>query len=248
MRKLVNRLRKIDTLIFIDLEGTQFSHEMIALGAVKAKLDKNKQIKKLDDGFKIYVKPKERIGRFVERLTGLTPDFIEENGVPYKDAIEAFVQYAGKDFHKTLFVTFGTHDLRILNQSLLHSPDANEDDVHTIIKNNLDLSAVLNEYIRDENNNTYSLTNFLHLFNVEFEGTEHDCLCDAKNLAYLYIEALRQPEIVYDEYLKYLGRKTNLPAPISKLVKKVINEGSATIEDLKTYVREDVEYKPNKKR
>ena len=29
------------TLVFLDLEGTQFSHEIIAIGAVKCKIDEN---------------------------------------------------------------------------------------------------------------------------------------------------------------------------------------------------------------
>ena len=35
-KKLIKNKR---TLVFLDLEGTQFSHEIIAIGAVKCKID-----------------------------------------------------------------------------------------------------------------------------------------------------------------------------------------------------------------
>lgn len=249
MKKLIYKVRKYNTLVFVDLEGTQFSHEAIAIGAVKAKINKeNFQIKKLDKGFKVYVKPHNPIGGYVKKLTGITDELLEEKGIPFKDAIKKFVSYCGRDFKNTLFVTFGSHDARIFNQSLLHSSDANAEDVRHIVDNNLDLLSILNEYIRDQNNNTYSLANYLRLYNVNFEGQEHDCLCDARNLAYLYNEVLHQPEILYDEYLGYLSRKTNMPRPIVKLVQKVVKEGDADYDDFMQFVKDDVTYVPPKKR
>ena len=40
-KKLIKNKR---TLVFLDLEGTQFSHEIIAIGAVKCKIDENGNI------------------------------------------------------------------------------------------------------------------------------------------------------------------------------------------------------------
>ena len=72
MKKLLKLVDPYQTLVFLDLEGTQFSHEMIALGAVKVRLHKNKTIKRFTKSMKVYVKPHEKIGRIVENLTKIT--------------------------------------------------------------------------------------------------------------------------------------------------------------------------------
>lgn len=46
MKSLFKLIGKRKTIIFLDLEGTQFSHEMIAFGAVRVDLDKNYKVKK----------------------------------------------------------------------------------------------------------------------------------------------------------------------------------------------------------
>ena len=46
MKYLEKHLNKRKILCFLDLEGTQFSHEMIALGAVKVDIKKDGSIKK----------------------------------------------------------------------------------------------------------------------------------------------------------------------------------------------------------
>ena len=45
--KLIEQVIKKDTkhLLFLDLEGTQFEHEIIAIGAVLVDLDEEKRVK-----------------------------------------------------------------------------------------------------------------------------------------------------------------------------------------------------------
>lgn len=248
MKKLLKLVDSYQTLVFLDLEGTQFSHEMIALGAVKVRLHKNKTIKRFTKSMKVCVKPHEKIGRIVENLTKITPEIIEKEGISYKDALVAFKKFCGRDFTKTLFVTFGSHDIRILNQSLLHSKDASSEIVHQISKSHLDLSQVLSEYVRDENSNTYSLVNFLSLFGKEFEGEPHDCLQDAINLAYLYNEALKQPKIIFEKYVAWLEKYKKMPRPIIKIVQKISKDRVATYEDFKEFAYEEIAAPVKKKK
>lgn len=57
MQKLMKRIEDAKYLVFLDLEGTQESHEMIAIGAVIYSL-KDKTLGKRAKPFKYYVKSK----------------------------------------------------------------------------------------------------------------------------------------------------------------------------------------------
>ena len=46
MKKFERLLKGHKSLVFLDFEGTQFSHEMIAIGAVHAVIDRHGYIKK----------------------------------------------------------------------------------------------------------------------------------------------------------------------------------------------------------
>ena len=108
MKALDRHINHAKTLCFLDLEGTQFSHEMIALGAVKATLRKDGTIRKIHRGFYTLVKPKNRIGKVVTDLTGITEADVKKSGVPFRVAMEKLKKYMGREFTKCYYVTFGT--------------------------------------------------------------------------------------------------------------------------------------------
>ena len=78
MKSLFKLIGKKRTIIFLDLEGTQFSHEMIALGAYRADLDKNYRIKKVHRGIHFFVKAKNKIGHYVENLTNIHQEDLDK--------------------------------------------------------------------------------------------------------------------------------------------------------------------------
>lgn len=228
-------------LCFLDLEGTQFSHEMIAIGAVKVYLRRDKTIKRIHHGYYTLVKPKNRIGKVVTDLTGITENDVKKNGVSFRVAIEQLRKYMGRDFSKCVFVTFGSHDLRILAQSLAHNLDAKKEDVQLIIKHHFDFAEFASSYIKDEKNNTYSLANLLKLFNVEFKGTQHNALADAVNLAYLYDAFLKNKGIVKDEYKKVLAMSRHLPEPIRNVVQDLVDNKNVTPCDFEDYIEKSLQ-------
>jgi hypothetical protein len=65
MKALRKAIKDKRVLVFVDLEGTQFTHEMIEIGAYVAYLDDDLHIKKHDKGFTTYVKATNPIGRVV---------------------------------------------------------------------------------------------------------------------------------------------------------------------------------------
>lgn len=240
MKALDKHLNYVKTLCFLDLEGTQFSHEMIALGAVKVSIRKDGSVRKIHRGIYTLVKSKNRVGNVVTDLTGITDAQLRKSGVPFRVAMDQLKKYMGRDFTKCKYVTFGSHDLRIISQSLAYNLDAKKEDVQVLIKHNFDLAEFFSNYVKDENNNNLSLANFLKVFNVEFKGTQHNALADALNLVYLYDAFLKNKDIVKDEYTKVLAKMRHLPDPIHYILQDLVNNKSVTYEDFEHYVEESL--------
>lgn len=240
MKKLLKSIGKDKVLVFLDLEGTQFSHELISLGACKAKIKKDGTFARLDKGFQVYVKANNHIGRFVEKLTGITEETLNEKGLSYQEAMEQFKKYIGRDFKKAKFVTFGSHDIRIFSQSEAQTGPSSPGFFDAIRNGHVDLSKIISEYVKDDKNNPLSLTNYCKLFNVNLTGTEHEALSDAKNLAYLYNAVIKNTDIVSKEYLKILESGRGMPRPIHKLMKKIKEQGSVDQKDLERFIKEEI--------
>jgi len=240
MKALAKHICNRKSLCFLDLEGTQFSHEMIAIGVVKVDIRKDLSIRKIHKGYYTLVKAKNRIGKVVTELTGITEEAVKKEGVSFRVAINEVKKYMGRDFTKTLFVTFGNHDLRILAQSLAYNLDVNKEDVQLMIKHSFDLSEFVSQYVKDQNNNTLSLTNMLKVFNIEFEGTQHNALADALNLVYLYEAVLNNRDILRDEYRKVLGMQRHLPEPVHQLILNLLDKKSVTPEDFDKLIEESL--------
>ena len=240
--KKVNRILKGRKYIcFLDFEGTQFSHEMIAFGAYFTYLNKNGEIVKSKNPIRSYVKCKNSIGKFVRELTGITEKDLDKYGVDFATAINQIKKYCGFNFKKTVFVTFGNHDIRILNQSCSYNLNAPTEICDIIKKNYFDFQPVISEFVKDDHGNPLSLAHYLEVFGVEFDGTAHDPMYDAVNLAKLYSVFLKEKDIVLNEYCKVLNRSNVGPEPVNKAIKKLLNGESITPEEFKDYIREYIE-------
>lgn len=231
MKILDRKLRKKRTLVFVDLEGTGFSHEMIEIGAYLATLNEDGTIKKVGAPFKRYVLAHHPIGHFVENMTHITQKLLEKEGKPFAEVLREFRKYVGKHWDDALFVTFGNHDMVIFHRSLEENEDASEVIVKYINKNNIDFSAFLSPYVQDLNGNPLSLANYLKVFGVQFEGRAHDALADAYNLMDLYKAVLEKPDVLIEEYGKTLTHYHHAPLPVAKIIKKLTEGESVTPED-----------------
>ena len=240
MKALDKHLNNVKTLCFLDLEGTQFSHEMIAMGALKVSIKKDGTIKKIHRGIYTLVKSKNRVGNVVSDLTGITDAQLKKSGISFRQTIEMLKKYMGRDYTKCKYVTFGSHDLRIIAQSLAYNLDAKKEDVQILIKHNFDLAEFASNYVKDENNNNYSLANFLKVFGLEFKGTQHNALSDAINLAYLYDAMLKNKDIMKEEYMKVLGKMRHLPDPVHSVLEDLANGKTVTPENFEHYVEESL--------
>lgn len=235
MKKVIKVLKGSSSICFLDFEGTQFTSEMIAFGAVLAILNKNGTIKTMKRPLLVYVKAKNKVGKFVEELTGITQKELDHVGIPFSKAMKELKTYCGMRFSKSAFMTFGNHDLRILNQSISYNLDSPKEITGVIHKKFVDFQAIISEFIKDDSNNPLSLSNYCELFGIGFDGTAHNPKDDAVNLARLYQAFNTKKEIVLESYLKTLKNTRHLPDPISSITKKLAsgeNVSSKEFEDL----------------
>ncbi|MFA6619817.1 MAG: 3'-5' exonuclease [Bacilli bacterium] len=224
MKALEKIIKDCRALVFVDLEGTQLSHEMIEIGAYVATLNDDLTIKKILPPFQSYVKAHHPIGGIVIKMTGITQRMLEEKGEPFPYVLKQFKKYVGKYWGKCMFVTFGNHDLRIVNQSVLNNFDSDPEIAHVINKYDFDFSLFLQQYIQDLNSNPLSLANYLKVFGVPFEGQAHDARVDAYNLMDLYKAFLAKPDVTAREYKKTLSHVHHMASPVNKVISE-LNEG-----------------------
>ena len=239
VKQLEKALRGKKVLVFLDLEGTQFSHEMIEIGAYKVYLRDDFTIKKILKGFKCYVRPHARIGKVVTDLTGITEEKVAKEGLPYRVVQQSFKKYVGKDWEKCLFVTFGSHDFRIIMQSAANNLDANEGQSKFVVHHGWDFAEWIAQFIRDQNGNNYSLANYLKIFECPFDGKAHDALADARNLVELYKAFLARKDIVEREYEKRLAlHNTHYPEPMRKVLEKLSHGENVTADEYNQYIKD----------
>ena len=238
MKKVTKILKNNSHICFLDFEGTQFTGEMIAYGAVLVSLNKKGEIKKSKEPILFYVKAKNKIGRIVENLTGINQDTLNKVGISFCQAMEKLKKYCGPYFSKTIFMTFGNNDIRILNQSCSYNLDTPKEIVSVIQKNYVDFQSVISEFIKDEGNNPYSLANYLSLFELDFSGTQHDPKDDAVNLSRLYDAFLKRGDIVLTSYLKTLSNTKHLPEPIKKAIVNLATGNDVSGQEFEQYCKD----------
>jgi len=231
MKKLVKLLKGHKHICFLDFEGTQYSHEMIALGAVMTTLDKNGKIKVTKTPFKCFVKAHNKIGSYVTQLTGITEDMLKADGISFCKALEGLKKYCGVSFKKCSFVTFGNHDMRILSQSISYNFDFPKEICSQMQKNYIDYSAFISEFIKDDKGNPLSLVHYCEKFEVKMVGPNHDPSADAINLSLLYNAFLNNIGLIKDEYKKVLGKFAHLPEPVKNIINKLSNNNDVTVSE-----------------
>ncbi|MBO7574025.1 MAG: hypothetical protein J6T25_04555 [Bacilli bacterium] len=238
MKKFERLLKGHKSLVFLDFEGTQFSHEMIAIGATHVVIDRHGYIKKHKKPFRVYVKAHNRVGKIVTDLTGITDEMLKKNGVSFFTAMSELKKYCGLAFRKSSFITFGNHDMKILSSSISYSFDFPKEIVQCIQQNYIDFSAFIGEFMRDDKGNPLSLIKYCDAFGVKQAGPAHDPAVDAENLAWLYDATMRHSEILLEEYKKVLKSFNHFPQPVSNVIKKLANNENVTSDEFEKEIKD----------
>ena len=241
MKQLEKILKGKKHLIFVDFEGTQFTHEIIATGLLKCEIDENGQIIQEDDGILFFTKAKAQVGKIVTDMTNITDSFLKTNGLSFEDSIEKMREYIGDDLNHTLFVCFGNNDTRMLIESMRISHPKNQPLAKTWLPHFFDLMTFMSQFIRDDKNNTFSLINFLKLYNIEPAGVSHNPLNDAKDLKNLYIKFLNDKETLLIEYRKLLLKMKLIPEPVKKLLFDIMDDKEINKDIFNQYLKDYLE-------
>ncbi len=242
MEKLTQRLKGKNQLVFIDFEGTEKSHEIISIGAIKVNLDFKGKIKKKYPTFYTLVKAEEPLTPFISRLTKIKQTDLDEHGLTLHDAIKKLHKYIGQSaIKKTLIFVFAPHDFRLLRLAMERLGDA-KDKVIIVswLKAMMDFQAILAHVVQDPHGNPLSLNNYLKLFAIEVEGQDHHAEIDAVKLLRLY-EAFVNPasqSTLKDQYLDILKRGKGLPKPVQKILLDLIQGQTITRDDLLLAIEE----------
>lgn len=216
-------LKNVKALIFLDLEATSHTSEMIEIGAYMARIDENGKIKKIYNPFKRYVIPNHPIGYIVTKLTGISEEDIKKHGQDFREVLSDFRKYVGKYWENCKFVTFGDHDIVIIKSTMAEHRDIDPTYARNIYRRHFDLQRLLSAYIQDDNGNPYSLMNYLKIFGLDFDGKQHDAAYDALNLLDLYKRAMNSPEIFAEAYKRTLKNARN--KPIVREIIQRLNKG-----------------------
>ena len=240
MKKINQLLKGRRNLVFLDFEGTQRTSEMIAIGAISCSLNKDGTIKKYKKPFKIYVRSLSKVGSFVVKLTGITDELLRKEAVSFSEAMTALRKYVGLLWKKSLFVTFGNNDMRILNQTISHNLKFPKEICEQIHHNYWDFATFFNNYVRDDNGNNLSLVHACEMFNIELVGKPHDPSNDAVHLAYLYNAFVSNVDLVTTRYEDVLFKNHKMPEPVLKMMEMIKEGKTVTPEDFKEAVKKDL--------
>ena len=116
--QLSQRLAKADLLVFFDIEGTQFTHKMIAFGMVcypKAK-DGISFDRENSFSYHSYVKTKDDIGPLVKKMTGISKFTLAMEGKEVREVVPEIDKLL-RPYH-SVFISYGSSDILMLLRAL----------------------------------------------------------------------------------------------------------------------------------
>ena len=145
--------------------------EIIQIGAVRVTEDQF-----VADEFQIMVRPKfyRRLNRRVSKLTGIKESRLNEEGVSFPEAVEAFRAWCGDD---AVFLTWGFDDIGILRENLQLFG------LETDWTNTWYNAQMIFNAQTDGSNSQKALKTAMEMFEIEASRPAHDALGDAYHTA-----------------------------------------------------------------
>ena len=190
--KLLDERKKLDKVIFIDLEAIDYSSECTAIGLIKDNYKYKKIVKPLKNN-----KPT----KFMVDLTGITREMLL-HGTLFKDMLDE-VATTIPNFEDYTYLVFGVYDKFIWKSSFDKKMSKNAKDFyfHTL-RNFYDFSSLSNTCMVDYTvtNNNLSLVNSLKYIGIEPIPGIHDPIIDAENLKVLYENFFKEEN--FPKYIK----------------------------------------------
>jgi inhibitor of KinA sporulation pathway (predicted exonuclease) len=234
MKLLKTILEDCQHLLFLDLEGTQFSHEVVAIGAVLVDCDSNYKPVGTETTFKCFIKPSTDIGTVVTAMTGITDELLDKEGISFSEAMEKLNAFLGTRSVKTKVLTYGDQDCHMLSCSYRLCDDKTpflKSFVNYLLRNNVDVGTFFSRYIRGKKNELVSLTHMREFFSLPPAGTAHDPLVDSLDLYHIYQAFASDKELVKESYKKLLKNSNIVPLPMKALIVQLIDGKDVSVDD-----------------
>lgn len=226
-----------DLLVFFDLEGTQFSHKVIAIGFIAYPKKEGEIL--FDDSKKItyhtYVKTDDIIGERVEHLTSITPALLKEKGQDFHSAILEITNLLRP--YKKKYISYGNMDMRMLAKSVNENDITEMNFLRNVSKNYLDFHQYLSSRIVDNKGQSLSIERMMNLYNIENKGHYHDPLSDAIDLSLIYKEFVSDEEKAIQFFLHNYTNNPNTSSINKEVTNLLFTKDNVTKDDLIRIIR-----------
>ncbi len=235
MKLLKSLLEDANHLLFLDFEGTQYTHEVIAVGAVLVTCDANYVPIGEPSTFKCYVKANAPIGPVVVTMTGISEELLKEQGISFSQFLSDLNHFLSNNCSRLKVLTYGDQDKRMLFNSFkqIDKPSKFQTDfVNYLGRNTVDLGAFISKYLRGKKSEYISLIHLRELLKIPPSGTSHDPLVDALDLYHIFQVLVSKKEVLIESYKSLLKTSNLLPPPVKKLIIDLDNDANLTKQDL----------------
>lgn len=150
--------------------------EIIQIGAVR--LDENLEY---TGNFNIYIKPQiyKKLHPFVEKITGITPQILEE-GTDFKAAYREFLQFIGGS--DAVLCTWGIDDIKSLYRNIIY----HRENLKLLTDKYINVQNYASKFLNTENGSAIGLKNAAELLNIHLKADFHDALGDARYTAEIF--------------------------------------------------------------
>lgn len=230
-QKLHQSFDGTNLFVFFDVEGTQFFHKMISIGLVCVPKKENEIT--FDESkmfyYHAYVKCDDEIGDVVTRMTGITPQLLEEKGKNVREVILEISKLIRP--YKRKFISYGNQDLRMILNALDKNDETEINFFRNVAKNYFDFHSYLEKIICDKKGQSYSIDRLLNLFCIPKSGTSHDPLSDSINMMKIYQKYVQSEEEILKLYLENYRKNPFQNENNRELVSLLLDKKAVSIDD-----------------
>lgn len=197
-------------------------HEVIQIGAVM--LDAEDQIV---DKFETYVKPQlGKIDPFIERLTGITQEMVEQAPV-FQEAVRLFSVWLGQ--RKVVVLSWSDADYRQIKEEMREKRVKNRK-IKALFETWIDFQRSFGRMLAATHR--FGLDEALRIAEIKAEGQAHDGFADAYNTARLLAQTKKQqlfslefePIVSYINVKEELAEEPEVVVVVKKSIKRRIFE------------------------
>jgi inhibitor of KinA sporulation pathway (predicted exonuclease) len=176
---------QLKKVVALDLEYNQPSGKIIQIGAAIGDIASASVV----DSFSVVVNPGEPISEFIQALTGVTQQRVDEEGVDLQVAGEALFAFVGRHQPFMNPVVWGIGDSESLREQMGLNGERWMFGRRTVDTKTLHVAMCLARGVSTKGGLGATMTNH---YGLPFDGRAHDARVDAENTLRLFFEMQRR--------------------------------------------------------